>query len=201
MADTTVTPLHGSQYCGAKKKQGDDGGTCHRPAGWGTPHPGVGRCKFHGGSSPNAIKAGEVALVEKQARELFGKIVPSIAPVENPLAAFAEVAARVLAWMELMDSLLDDLRKVTQEDFFGMQQAQPLVELYERSMDRSANVLAMYARLRIDERLAQITERQKLAVIRAIDAGLDEAGLSDEKRADARRRVARHLRIVSAEAA
>lgn len=35
--------------CGAKlrKKAGTD--TCQRPAGWGTDHPGEGRCKLHGG--------------------------------------------------------------------------------------------------------------------------------------------------------
>lgn len=35
--------------CGAKTKQGRD---CARPAGWGTWHPGRGRCKLHGGASP-----------------------------------------------------------------------------------------------------------------------------------------------------
>lgn len=36
--------------CGAKKRQGE--GFCTRPAGWGTDHAGVGRCKFHGGATP-----------------------------------------------------------------------------------------------------------------------------------------------------
>ena len=35
--------------CGAKNRSG---GACARPAGWGTPHPGTGRCKLHGGSVP-----------------------------------------------------------------------------------------------------------------------------------------------------
>lgn len=195
MTDATVTPIHDGRYCGGKKHQGE--GTCTQTAGWGTSHPGVGRCKLHGGSNPIAARAGELALAEKQARELFGKVVPNPPTVENPLAAFAEVAGRVLAWMELMDSLLDDLRRATREDFFGGEQVQPIVELYERSMDRAANVLAMYARLRIDERLAEITEKQKLTVVRAIEAALDEIGVTDDAREDARRRVARQLRLVS----
>lgn len=36
--------------CGAKGKQ--KGQPCKRPAGWGTDHPGVGKCKLHGGLSP-----------------------------------------------------------------------------------------------------------------------------------------------------
>lgn len=41
------------RLCGSKKKSG---GKCGRPAGWGTSHPGSGRCKLHGGSStgPNS---------------------------------------------------------------------------------------------------------------------------------------------------
>src|SRR3990172_10134718 len=36
--------------CNSRKKDGS--GHCMRPAGWGTDHVGVGRCKLHGGSSP-----------------------------------------------------------------------------------------------------------------------------------------------------
>lgn len=195
MPDATVTQLPVRNYCGARTKQRD--GTCEQPAGWGTPHPGVGRCRFHGGSSPNAIRAGEVALVERDVRKLFGKIAPEIAPVDNPLAAYAELAGRVLAWMQLMDTLLGDLKEVSSKSEWSGEQVRPVIELYERSMDRANVVLGSYARLRIDERLAEITEKQKLTVIRAIEAGLDEAGVSDEARADARRRVARHLRAVA----
>src|SRR5205823_12761118 len=39
------------RYCGARKRQPNHPGeTCRRPAGWGTWHPGVGRCKLHGGA-------------------------------------------------------------------------------------------------------------------------------------------------------
>lgn len=35
--------------CGARNRNRE--GNCRRPAGWGTDHPGVGRCKLHGGCS------------------------------------------------------------------------------------------------------------------------------------------------------
>lgn len=188
-----AAPVLDPTKCNGKKKQGE--GLCQRPAGAGTPHPGVGTCKLHGGCAPNAVKKGERLLLERDARELFGKIAPEISPVENPLQAFAEIAGRVLAWMGLMDELVGDLRRATREDFFGGEQVQPIVELYERSMDRAANVLAMYARLRIDDRLAELQEKQKLTVLRAIEAAMDEIGVQDEARADAKRRVAKHLRL------
>src|SRR5215471_3811361 len=40
--------------CGAKKRNGY--GECRRMAGWGTKHPGIGRCKYHSGGSPMARK-------------------------------------------------------------------------------------------------------------------------------------------------
>lgn len=40
--------------CGAKKRKG---GICTRPAGWGTEHPGEGRCKLHSGSSPRGANS------------------------------------------------------------------------------------------------------------------------------------------------
>lgn len=183
------------RLCGAKKHQGD--GTCAKEAGWGTDHLGEGNCKLHGGCTPNGRKSANLKLLEREARELFGKVMPEAPPVENPLAAYAELAGRVLAWMKLMDSLLDSLKSVSGKSEWSGEQVRPVVELYERSMDRANVVLGSYARLRIDERLAEITEKQKLTVVRAIEAALDEIGVTDDARTDARRRVARHLRLVS----
>lgn len=45
----TVSHDQKREFCGAKAKQ--TGQPCRRPAGWGTNHPGSGRCKFHGGCS------------------------------------------------------------------------------------------------------------------------------------------------------
>jgi hypothetical protein len=35
--------------CGARRRGQGKGKLCRRPAGWGTDHPGAGRCKLHGG--------------------------------------------------------------------------------------------------------------------------------------------------------
>jgi hypothetical protein len=69
--------------CGAKNRSG---GKCGKPAGWGTDHPGSGRCKLHGGASTgpksqegkkriaaNAIKHGAYSdkLLSEHERELY----------------------------------------------------------------------------------------------------------------------------------
>ena len=58
--DPLDTPL-----CGARKRQPRyPGETCARPSGWGTEHPGYGRCKLHGGATP--YKHGRYSKVVRQ---------------------------------------------------------------------------------------------------------------------------------------
>jgi len=55
---------HGSRHCHSPRSpRQEDSRTeegrikaCHRPAGWGTEHAGIGRCKLHGGNSPTYAK-------------------------------------------------------------------------------------------------------------------------------------------------
>lgn len=58
--------------CGARRNKTD--ATCARPAGWGTDHPGAGRCKLHGGLTP--APTGRYASVSRprvrELLELFG---------------------------------------------------------------------------------------------------------------------------------
>jgi len=44
------------EICGAKKRAKNGGGACGMPPGWGTPHPGTGRCKYHGGNAPTHLR-------------------------------------------------------------------------------------------------------------------------------------------------
>jgi hypothetical protein len=186
-----VGTLHDSRHCGAKKRQGE--GHCTRPAGWGTPHPGYGPCKLHGGSSLDTMGV----VVEAEARELFGQIVPKIEPVDNPLAAFAAFAGRVMAWMELMDKLLDSLRVVGYESEYAGTQVQAAVQLYERAMDRANAVLSSYARLHIDERLTRIEQGKVDLISKAVAEAIRDVGLDGEDAVAAKRAVARRLRSVA----
>lgn len=48
--------------CDAQNRSGKP---CARPQGWGTDHPGVGRCKHHGGATPNGQLSGVVELARR----------------------------------------------------------------------------------------------------------------------------------------
>lgn len=155
------------------------------------------RCRNHGGAAPQVRAKAQLRLVEQQARELFGKAVPEVVPVDNPLAAYAQFAGRVMAWMNLMDDLLDELRTVGYKSEKAGEQVAAAVQLYERAMDRTNTVLASYARLNIDARLATITEQQAKTVMRAIEAVITLLGATGDRATEARTVAARHLRVAA----
>ena len=179
-----------STQCTATAKS--TGLPCQRP-----PVPGATVCRFHGGAAPQVRKKATLRLVENSARELFGRVAPEPVPVDNPLAAYADFAGRVMAWLDLMDSQLDDLRSVGYESERVGEQIHAAIQLYERAMDRANTVLASYARLNIDERLSGITERQAEQVVRALDAVIAHLGATGPAAIEARKVGAQQLRLVA----
>lgn len=71
-------------FCGARKKTGE--GHCTQPAGWGTDHPGDGKCKLHGGASP--IKTGRYSKIK---RPRIQDLVEHLESDPDPLNLLPEV--------------------------------------------------------------------------------------------------------------
>src|SRR5437899_2401968 len=82
------------RYCGARKRQAR--GTCRRPAGWGTDHAGIGRCKLHGGSTRTGRKAAERAQAE-EALAMLG-LPRDVEPAEALYEELCRAAGHV-AWL------------------------------------------------------------------------------------------------------
>lgn len=114
--------VHGKNYeiCGAKTRR--RGTPCLRPAGWGTNHPGTGRCKLHGGCSTgpkdqrgnkNAVKTGEYETIwfdtlEEEEKELFYQInLDKIKQLENEIK-LTEIRER---------RMLKRIQKLKEKDF------------------------------------------------------------------------------------
>lgn len=67
-----------STLCGAKTRAGTP---CRKPLGWGTDHPGQGRCKLHGGATP--IKHGRYSSIQRpRLRELLDQFETDPAPLD-----------------------------------------------------------------------------------------------------------------------
>lgn len=190
MSDLCNGKLRGKNADGIRKE-----GTCRRPAGWGTDHFGVGRCKMHLGSTQNLrIHAAELQVTQ-DAQKLLGQL--NITPVEDPLTELAKLAGEVTAWKNVIAqrvAFLDDIRydgEKTGEQIRGE------VIVFERALDRCNTVLSSMARLNIDERLARVSEVQARVVADALSAVLGEMGLNIERQQEAKTRVAEKLRLIA----
>lgn len=90
MANSSVP--HGAR-CGAKARSGHP---CRNPAGFKTEHPGVGRCRNHGGCTP--IKHGRYSIY---VRSTLGEV----ARLQAMRSATGAILSRIL---ERRPELLDD---------------------------------------------------------------------------------------------
>jgi hypothetical protein len=186
-------------YCGATMRQTE--GTCHRRAGQGTNHLGVGRCNLHGGATPSHERAGARALAERDARSFLAN--EGVAPVTDPLGALFDHVAQVKAFYEFVRDKVGGLdvdawENVPGEDNDGrMAQLSVYVGLLERAQERTQRALAELVKLGLEERLVRITERQAEMIVRVIDGALEAVGMSDEQRSLARAEVPRRLEEMS----
>lgn len=82
------------QFCNAQRANQPEGVLCKRPAGWGTDHPGVGRCKRHGGSTPNHQKAASLEIARRECVALGVPIdtTPDVALMDEVREACGNVA-------------------------------------------------------------------------------------------------------------
>ena len=93
MEGTPTAEGRGRRLCGAAKRQG--GGHCRKPAGWGTSHPGRGRCRLHGGATRSQSKRAADEEIEARASAMLAQL--GAWPVDNPLAELQQLGGRVLA--------------------------------------------------------------------------------------------------------
>lgn len=179
--------------CGAKKTNGE--GTCSLPAGFGTDHPGYGRCKHHFGNT----RALKVAAAREEFRERFLGDEVSIEPTEAILEEIRRSAGHV-RWLHSMILKMD-------EELDGQSADRVLLQLSEQGWGKAAWTklyaeerahLVKTAKMAIDAgvaerqvRLAESTGELMATVLRAI---LNDLGLTSEQMAKAPEIVTRHLR-------
>lgn len=181
--------------CGAKTHQETSKEFCTLSAGWGTDHPGIGRCKLHGGSTPNQKTNAAKIQADREVRKVLAEL--EVDPVEDPLTALMQLAGQVVSWQKATAVLVNRLGdEVRYEGMAGGEQLRAEVPMYERAMDRAEKVLSSIARLDIETRLAAISEAQADRVLGAIDAVLAHLGVTGTDAAQAKQVAARHLRAV-----
>lgn len=58
------------KHCGAQRYNQPTGTLCRRPKGWGTPHPGIGYCKRHGGNTKSHVDSAKVEIARRECAQL-----------------------------------------------------------------------------------------------------------------------------------
>lgn len=192
MTTTPETPGHDGK-CGGKKRDGS-GNTCTQPAGWGTDHPGIGRCKLHGGATPNHVAA---ARVEQARRDVATYGLP--VDIEPGLALLQEVhrTAGHVAWLGAKVAEMDEadlVWGVTEETDKGASEypgtdttraAKPNVwlTLYQQERKHLVDVSAATVKAGVDKAIVKLTEQQGALLAGAISRILDALDLSPVQRA------------------
>jgi len=141
----------GNGFCGARAK--NSGKPCRRRAGHGTDHPGVGRCRYHGGAVP--ITSGRYSSIQRpRIQELYQQFAadPRLTDISDEIAfvrallvdfceRYEENRELILAWYEAwtvnkrplapekiaaLERVADDL-----EDLLGATRTEPTEEQQE----------------------------------------------------------------------
>lgn len=204
-----------SDFCHGNTKSSGNG-LCHRTAGWGTDHVGVGKCKLHFGNTKQSRVAGAEALLEKRARKELGQLNAEAEPIGNPLEELARLAGEAVRWKNIVAAHVAELRSLRyavhssvdcpacgnnftpQVPVGDSEQIRGEVILYERALKEAASIVIAIGRLNIEDRLVSIEESKAAIVVKAVEAALIKAGVPQEKRDAARAVAGAEIRRLSA---
>jgi hypothetical protein len=177
------------RHCGAKKKQGK--GACHRPPGWGTDHPGQGRCKLHGGGTRSHRQK---AARERAAAAVATYGLPREIEPQDALLEEVHRAAGHVAWLQKVisalqkDELIAGVARTVQlpDETTRLEYSAGLsvwVRLYHSERDRLVRVAKAALDAGVAERQVKITEIQARLLADVVTAIVTDLGhdLADEK--------------------
>lgn len=135
-------------------------------AGWGTIHPGVGKCKLHGGSMPNHVKA----AARSEYRMLLGK--PIETTPEEAILRCIQIRSGEVEWLTQRMSELEEKHWI-EETMLGKQ-----FHLYARERQAAMRDLAKFGQMaiqmNIEERRVRIAETYGETLANLLRGILDE---------------------------
>lgn len=126
-----------------------NGKTCGRPAGWGTDHKGIGRCKNHLGTTRNHRKSADVEKARRSA-ELLG------VPVTTTVFAALQDA------LDAANGMKRGVEQMVQEAAAGEGDVKlgTALVFYSDAIRELAKTAKIYADAGVEERIAKLQEAQ-----------------------------------------
>jgi hypothetical protein len=166
-------PMDGRR-CRARNRAG---GQCGR-----FPAPGALVCSMHGAKAPQVQRKTAERNAEAAVRAALARYNAGCEPVGDPLSALLLIAGEILKFKDYVGARVAELNAGDwRYNSAVAEQVRGEIQLYERSLDRAAKVLAEIARLNLDERLVRLSEQQGELVVVAFERLLDALGLDDEQ--------------------
>lgn len=180
--------------CGANRRQ--EPGRCQKQAGWGTNHPGYGRCRLHGGNTPSGVKEGARLRAEAEVVTygLPREIDPQDALVEELYRTAGHVAYLAMVIGELEQSELKQYASAGVDRALVWEKPSVWLELYQRERKHFAQIAKTCIDVGIEERRVQIAEQQGQLIAQVLRGVLADLGVADHP--DAPEVVRRHLTLV-----
>jgi hypothetical protein len=186
------------ERCGARSKQ--TGEPCKLGAGSGTDHPGIGQCRFHGGSTPSGRTYAARVAGARMAENL--PIEPHEALLAN-LAAWNGIVRFFSDEVTALESVVETHRKektVTSGEGDSYVETSNEARLHIYAVERNAALVErgkaakLCVEAKVEERALDEMERRGALWADAIAVVLDEFGLRADPRApDVVRRAFRVL--------
>lgn len=185
-------PMEPDEFCRARTGKGTP---CEKEAGWGTDHKGIGRCRLHGGATPNAQVAGAVTLARREAGVMGIPI--DIAPHEAILECIRIAAGEVAYCSERISALslgdaagpVETSEEVSSGDWTQEKKTMgpPALHIWIKArhvaMDRLVNYSAIALKAGVEERQVQVAERYGESFVAFIRGFLARMGMEDDPRA------------------
>lgn len=127
-------------------------------------------CASHGGRAPQNKRAAQRLLVKREIDREFAKL--GVAPIDDPMAAFEQLTAEVVAMKDFMAVRVAELKTLRYDGAAG-EQLRAEVALYERALDRSHKLLVDW--IRIKERAGMTDADGNITFTLKIDRASDDA--------------------------
>jgi hypothetical protein len=204
------------ELCGAQRYGAPKGALCRQRAGWGTDHPGIGRCKRHGGKTPSHQAHAQVEIIKRTADRLG--VPRDVEPSQGILEMVCEAAGNV----EFYRQLVADLPTHPKDDTLTIEDDEPhwqrgdpgiygrtyhqsgiptgeakrhiLVQMYDEERDRLERYIKDALAAKVDERRVVLAEAEAKELFAAVGAAMTQAQLTPEQAEAFRRALAINLR-------
>jgi hypothetical protein len=160
-------PAAGHGRCGGRTRRGT---LCRQPAGHGTGHPGVGRCSFHAGATPNGETNGRRLLAE-QACAVLG--VPIRTTPQKALQDELNRTNGAVEWLRV---------RVAELTFADIEQGSVWLALYQEERDHLVTVCKVMSAANIPAQAVDAAREQGTMFAQLLDRVLNAIQVTGEQR-------------------